>query len=232
VDQDDGVGGARYDEHAAWYDKRVQGEQHPTDCVVCAAILDLDDGRAGVLADIGCAGAAHRRALLRSGRAVVGFDISFEQVRIAHPRLDAAAVSDGCRLPLRDEQVDVVNLTFVHSDVPGPSALLREAVRVVTPSGQLILVGPHPCFNGPCFERSADGRFIVHPVYSQSGWYEDAPGFGDGVRRRVGFHHRTLSQLFNDLLVTGLTIRRVVEYGEDPPFILGISAVRPYAREA
>lgn len=66
VDQDDGVGGARYDEYASWYDDRLQGERHPTHCVVCRAILDLDDGRSGVLLDIGCGGAAHRRA--RTGR--------------------------------------------------------------------------------------------------------------------------------------------------------------------
>ncbi len=76
------MGGARYDEYASWYDERLQGERHPTDCVVCRAILDLDDGRSGVLIDVGCGGAAHRRALCRSGRVVFGFDISFEQVRI------------------------------------------------------------------------------------------------------------------------------------------------------
>jgi hypothetical protein len=97
---------------------------------------------------------------------------------------------------------------------------------VLRPSGLLVLAGPHPCFNGPSFERSPDGGLIVHPVYLQSGWYTDAPGFGDGIRRRVGFHHRTLSQLFNDLLTAGLSIRRVVEYGDDPPFVLGIAAVR------
>jgi len=70
--QDGDMGGARYDEHAAWYDRWSQAEQHPEDCVVCLAIADLDDGRAGVLADIGCGGVAHRQALLRSGRSLAG----------------------------------------------------------------------------------------------------------------------------------------------------------------
>ena len=67
----------------------------------------------------------------------------------------------------------------------------------------------------------------VHPVYLQGGWHEDAPAFGDGVRRRVGSHHRTLSQVLNDLVAPSLLIRCVVEYVPDPPFILGISATRP-----
>jgi SAM-dependent methyltransferase len=219
------MGGARYDEHAAWYDRWSQAD--PEDCVVCLAIADLDDGRAGVLADIGCGGVAHRQALLRSGRSLAGFDLSFEQLRFARQRLGAVAVGDARCLPLADCQVDVVNMTFVHTDVDDGRALFAEATRVLKPSGHLILVGPHPCFNGPCFERSSDGTFAVHPVYLQGGWHEEAPAFGDGVRRRVGSYHRTLSQVLNDLVAPSLLIRCVVEYVPDPPFILGISATRP-----
>ncbi len=172
------MGGARYDEYASWYDERLQGERHPTDCVVCRAILDLDDGRSGVLIDVGCGGAAHRRALCRSGRVVFGFDISFEQVRIARQRLDAVVVGDGCRLPLPDGQVDAVNLTFVHTDVADPGALIGEAARILTPEGQLVLVGAHPCFNGPCFDRSRTGRSFSTPSTSRAAGIRMPPASG------------------------------------------------------
>jgi SAM-dependent methyltransferase len=197
---------------------------------MCAAISELDDRRPGLLVDVGCGSAAHRRPVLQPGRAVVGFDISFALLGYAKRRLGAVAVSDGCRLPLANGCADAVNLTFVLSDVDEPSAVLREAARILRPSGQLVLVGPHPCFNGPSFERTADGTYVVHPTYFRSGWSTTAPGFGQGVRSRVGFHHRTLSQVLNDVITAGLNVARVVEYGADPPFLLGVVATSERGR--
>ncbi len=218
---------ALYDEHADWYDTYSRGDDHPANCLICAAIGELDDRRRGLLVDVGCGSAAHRRPLLQPERAVIGVDISFGLLGYAKRRLGAVAVGNGCCLPLADGCADAVNLTFVLSDVDDPSAVLSEAARILRPSGQLVLVGPHPCFNGPSFERAADGTYVVHPTYQRSGWYTAAPGFGEGVRSRVGFHHRTLSQLLDDVIGAGLTIARVVEYGADPPFLLGIVATRP-----
>ncbi len=217
---------ARYDQHADWYDAYYQGDDHPSSCTICTAISELDDGRPGLLVDIGCGSAAHRRPLLQAGRVVVGVDVSFALLAYAKRRLGAVAVGDACCLPLPSGCADAVNLTFVLSDVDDPGAVVREAAHILRRGGQLVLIGPHPCFNGPSFEGTADRGFVVHPTYLQSGWYQAAPGFGEGVRSRVGFHHRTLSQVLNDIIAAGLSISRVVEYGADPPFLLGIFAIR------
>lgn len=47
-------------------------------------------------------------------------------------------------------------------------------------------VGTHACFVGPFSSYLAADPPVQHPGYRDIGWTMDAPGFGDGLRRRVG----------------------------------------------
>jgi hypothetical protein len=103
-----------------------------------------------------------------------------------------------------------------------------EAYRVLRPGGKFIYVGTHPCFVTPYVERSPGAAFVLHPGYRQRGWTSSGPGFGQGIRPRVGVNHQTLADVLNAIVRTGLTLKKVEEPGdEDYPILLGIAAERP-----
>jgi SAM-dependent methyltransferase len=163
-----------------------------------------------------------------TGRAVVGVDISQDQLRLARAR-EVVATADASRLPFRDGSFDDVACIWVHGDLDDFPQVLAEVARVLRPGGRLLLFGVHPCFNGPCVEDREDGRRIVHPTYRQSGWHHDAPWWSDnGIRQAVGVRHRTLAELLNDVLSSPLRLLRVEEPRDDPvPAVLALIADRP-----
>ena len=69
----------------------------------------------------------------------IGIDPSESMVRIAKDRGMAACRALGERLPFRDDQFDFILLVTVICFVDDPPTLLREARRVLKPSGRIIL---------------------------------------------------------------------------------------------
>jgi hypothetical protein len=73
-----------------------------------------------------------------------------------------------------------------------------------------------------------DGGMRAHPTYRRAGWHQEAPWWGEYVRKRVGMRHHPLADLLNAFIRTGLVIEHIAELGERPvPIILGIRARKP-----
>ncbi len=90
-----------------------------------------------------------------------------------------------------------------------------------------IVFGVHPCFNGPHVENLEDGSRVAHATYRTAGWHQDAPWWGDGVRRRVGMRHIPLAEYLNSFAASGLRIIDVEEPREEPvPFVLAVVAAK------
>lgn len=214
---------ARYDGHADWYEATAAASATASR----EAILDLVPPGPGACLDLGCGTGLYADVLRERGWDVVGVDVSADQIRIAMGR-EPVVLGDGVRLPFADERFGLVAAFWVHGDVDDLGALLAETRRVLEPDGSLVLYGVHPCFNGPCVEARDDGGRIVHPTYRRSGWHESSPWWSaDGIRHRVGVRHRTLAELFTDVLASGLELTGVVEPRDDPvPYILAITARR------
>jgi ubiquinone/menaquinone biosynthesis C-methylase UbiE len=153
-------------------------------------------------------------------------DYSADQLRLAARRSRTLVQADGSTLPFADGVFPSVVLMWVSTDVDDFRAVIREARRVLRPSGFLLFFGVHPCFNGPCIETRADGAVIVHPTYRHAGWHEPAPWWApNGIRRRIGMRHLPLAGLLNAFLDAGLIIDRVAEPREQPiPFSFAIRA--------
>jgi hypothetical protein len=82
--------------------------------------------------------------------------------------------------------------------------------------------------SGPHAEWLDDGGMRAHPTYRLAGWHQDAPWWGNYVRKRVGMRHQPLADLINAFIATGMTIERIAELGDRPvPAILGIRARKP-----
>jgi SAM-dependent methyltransferase len=219
---------ARYDGLAEWYDRVVRRLQVTTTATGTLARL-LGPG-AGRCLDLGCGSGVAVPALAGLGWRMVGVDLSGDQLRVArqHAALGVALVqADAAALPFDDGSFQAVVSLLTHTDLDDPEGAFAEAARVLQPGGRLIYVGTHPCFVTPFVERRPGGAHLLHPGYRERGWRGHGPGFGQGIRPRVGVNHLPLADLIGAFLATGLTLRGLEEPGdEDYPFLIALTLQR------
>lgn len=135
--------------------------------------------------------------------------------------------ADAEGLPFPDGAFDAVVSLFTHTDFDDNTRVLKEVHRVLRPGGRFIYLGTHPCYVTPYVERRRDGPHLLHPGYRHSGWTVQGPGFGKGIRPRVGVNHSTLSQFLQSILDSGLRLRCVEEPDdEDYPILFSYVAER------
>ncbi|MDQ3717044.1 MAG: class I SAM-dependent methyltransferase, partial [Actinomycetota bacterium] len=176
----------RYDGISDWYDDFAV----PSRDWSVPDLLRLVGHGAGVCIDVGCGTGLYAEALRGTGRSVIGVDLSFDQVRLAHARGSVVCQGSGDRLPVRDACVELVTAIWISNDIGHMAAVAREASRVLAPGGRLVIFGAHPCFNGPGVEKRQDGVLLVHPVYRHAEWHTPAPWWGpSGIRSKVGMRH-------------------------------------------
>lgn len=213
----------RYDGLADWYDS-FRG---PSARESAADLIDLLGPGSGPCLDVGCGTGLNFAAIQATGRLVVGLDRSPDQLRHARGRPGVLMLGDALALPFADGSFGTVTALWVSTDIEDFASMLAEAGRVLAPGGLLLFVGAHPCFNGPHAQNAGDGGIIAHPVYREARWHDDAPWWGDNLRRRVGMRHNTLAGLLSAFPAAGLVIERVTEPGDRPvPVNLAVRARR------
>ncbi len=120
---------------------------------------------------------------------------------------------------------------MAHTDMPAYPAVLREAARVLRPSGVFVHVGVHPCFCGGFADRSDLDAVVIRPGYLDGHWTK-ASWTDQGVRAKVGATHRPLPELMHAFLDAGLTLERFAESGEPTPVVLAVRTRKQPRREA
>ncbi|HEY0545654.1 MAG TPA: class I SAM-dependent methyltransferase [Pyrinomonadaceae bacterium] len=100
--------------------------------------------------DIGCGNGWSTSLMREEGHEAFGADLhakapeSWQQMKKKFPYISA----DGQQLPFADDAFDAVATYQVLEHVPDPELMLRECLRVLRPTGRLIVVGPHLLSSG------------------------------------------------------------------------------------
>jgi len=107
----------------------------------------IGDRRLGDVLDIGCGGGTLLRLLGQRAQRAVGVDVSRRMRMLARSRLHQAGLAnctvrkgDLVKLPFNDDSFDLVMLDEVLGSFEDVLAGLREARRVLRPTGQLLVV--------------------------------------------------------------------------------------------
>lgn len=216
---------ARYDGLAEWYDDFLK---HPIYDDVPGHVGRLVGSGTGLCIDAGCGTGAHLGLLASRGWNVVGLDLSADQLRLARRRWPCLVQGDAGSMPFSDGCTSRVVSVLTLTDLDDVEPFFREAKRILSLDGLLIVISVHPCFAGPSVEME-DGRphgvAVVHPGYWNTGRVFEGPGVGSGVRSRAGVRHVPLSELLNKLISSGLRLEAVEELGEGTvPWLLALKA--------
>ena len=112
-----------------------------------AALIDgIAVARGGRLLEIGCGegGNLHHLAARLPGVRLFGVDFTLEKARFAGGKTGAiTAAADAARLPFCNAAFDAILIRDLLHHVPDRAAVLVEALRVLAPGGQLLLVEPN-----------------------------------------------------------------------------------------
>jgi len=90
--------------------------------------------------DLGAGAGATSRVIGEAGGRPVALDASWPMLHHGRRSRPPAIVADACALPLGDDAMGATVAAFVLSHVADPVALLREAGRVTTPGGAVVVV--------------------------------------------------------------------------------------------
>lgn len=218
-----------YDEHAAFYvdfvDRGLASENGATRLLLSTLVDCLGDRLSGArVCDLCCGeGYVGRSIVTRGAKEVVGIDVSSALIEVAKRRAKAPGltyrVDDAQTLSsVAEGAFDIVVSHMAMMDVPDHRAVFAAVRRVVVPGGVFVFSVLHPCFEGrpfhvrdaPPYVLDENGEPNAYAVsrYAKEGFWESG---GDGVRGRVGSHHRTLSTYANDLISSGFTLERIEE---------------------
>ena len=211
----------RYDGHADWYEAWATTDGAGALAAARATLTELLPDGPGTALDIGCGTGLHADAVRERGFAVVGLDLSADQLRWAAGRLPVAR-ADATALPVRDGSVPLAFSVLTHTDVGSFARLVGAAVQALAPGGCFVYVGVHPCFVHPFAEFGQDA-VTVHAGYRRKGWVGTTPFTGNAVRARMGVHHLPLEAFLAPFLRADAVLDRFVERaGEAVPALVGV----------
>lgn len=216
------MGRAEYDGIADWYDEAIrEGPLAPFHDWIVPIVLDLaGEVRGYRICDLACGQGVVARRLAARGASVVGVDISGRLLEAArrYEREDPLGISyllgDARTLDgLEDASFDGVVCNMSLMDIPDLDATLDSVSRVLRPGGWFVFSVVHPICQtpgSPWWVREGDAvvGVEVRDYFAEGYWRRGNP---EGIRGRLGAHHRTLGTYVNGLARSGLVIERLLE---------------------
>jgi SAM-dependent methyltransferase len=186
------------------------------------ALVDLaGDVEGKVVCDLACGEGYLARQMARKGASVTAVDISAFLLQHAEVESSGLAVEhvldDAQSLQkIGSDFYDVVVCSLALMDIPDIRAVFNSVARILKCHGRFAFSVLHPCFETPFrmpeshLILDATGNFDGYAVrrYREEGYWTSG---GEGMRGRVGAHHRVLSSYLNGLIESGFRITAVRE---------------------
>lgn len=227
-----------YDKIADWYDDlRRDGAISIVDNLMYPIIISLlKDNSSTYVCDLGCGQGKLSRAIAERGVRVLGVDTSRRLIEIARRYEDGNSkmieyVEDDAQTlsSIGDSQFDAVICNMALMDICDLRATFHSVFRVLKTSGWFAATISHPCFDSPHSEwgSSTDGKPVrrISKYYREGYWRPQEP---NGLRGRVGAHHRMISSYVNCLLEAGFSVVGLFEPKigvEDAKWVPGLAVV-------
>jgi ubiquinone/menaquinone biosynthesis C-methylase UbiE len=211
-----------YDDIAGWYDALTRSMPLYRELVL-PAMMELVGDRANLsILDLGCGSGLVARELARGGARVVGVDISARMLEIARKRereepLGVRYIREDAQSldALSDNAFNGVTCGMALMNIEDLDACAQAVKRVLKPGGWFVASITHPCFQTPesdWVETPQGPARQVRGYFDERFWESDNP---DGVRGKVGEHHRTLSTYINTFARAGLLCEQLLEPAAD-----------------
>jgi len=173
--------------------------------------------------DLGCGEGSYARALTSLGAFVTAVDSSQRLVEITKERAQKDKLAMRCLRRnanslngLSGDTFDYVLAAMTLMDIEDYEGAVSEIVRVLRPSGRLIMSILHPSFSGKKCKWWHDGEkrfdhYAVDDYFNKETWQEHIT---DKFEKPVLFRHMPLQDFMNPLIEKGL---RLTLYKEPEP---------------
>jgi ubiquinone/menaquinone biosynthesis C-methylase UbiE len=210
-----------YNDIAEWYDHFLQ-ERPVYFEVILPNVLELVGNFSGEsICDLACGQGWMARELARRGAQVTGIDLAPRLLALARRYEEQEPLGirylqgDAQRAELLSDGsftgcVCILALT----NIPDLKRVFQTARRILKPGGWFVFAIPHPCFETPHAQWTTLPHSehtiarVVTGYFDERQWFSSNP---DGVRSRVGEHHRMLSTYLNTLSAAGFALERAIE---------------------
>ena len=214
---------ASYNDIAQWYDQFLRERPIYMEVILPNLLALIGEVEGEVICDLACGQGWVARELARRGARVIGLDLAPNLLAIAQryeeqePLGIVYVQGDAERAEqLRDSQFTGCVCVIALINIPDLQATFQSIGRILKPGGWLVFAIPHPCFETP-HAQWATLPDPEHPLAKiVTGYFDERQWVSsnqDGVRSRVGDHHRMLSTYLNQLSAAGFILERALEPG-------------------
>jgi len=213
----------------------------------------IGDVKGKSILDLACGEGYNTRILAKMGARVVGADFSSKLIELAKQRdaLDGFGInyyqSDAAKLEkFSNDQFDTVTCFMALMDIESYVEAISEVARVLKTNGRFIFSITHPCFEvGTCIdgEEYADWRVeegqekteITQNLVIKNYFHTCGGEVSWAMERlikpfKTTSFHRTLTDYFNSLSVSGFVVARLVEPRPTPKGVSSYASLRKHMR--